>query len=62
MRGNPFAGLSKALEVLDDGLRDDAGGCSRCGRPRGGIVPAGKTRANVGICSCAVTAPVQGEK
>lgn len=52
MKGNPFAGLNTALEVLDDGIRREAGKCQRCGKDRGGIVPAGHAKGEVAICTC----------
>ena len=52
MSGNPFAALNKALEIVDTDTRKASGKCPRCGKDRGGIVPSGQRKQDVGICTC----------
>lgn len=48
-----LAPLNEALKALDEGARRAAGTCPRCGRPLGGLIPAGWTREQAGLCVCA---------
>lgn len=44
--------LRAGLQKLDEDVRAASPRCPRCGRPTGGIVQGGMTKAQAGLCSC----------
>jgi len=42
--------IRRVLQDVDALAREKK--CPKCGKPTGGIVPAGKTKEDVGLCTC----------
>jgi hypothetical protein len=58
--------LAKLLQELDAALKKVAGTCEKCGKPKGGFVPAfvlvqcGGDKKRVGLCVCSDAPQTEG--
>jgi len=48
---NSLLALRRAVQTLDQDLRENSARCPICDKPTGGFVPVGETKRTVGICA-----------